>query len=103
LRNLRASARALENPHGQDLPGVMDLRRRAEGGHLYIREVDNDGNKIVFLHNEQQARLSGRLQYSQEDTTFDVVAPGSARTGVSQAAIDAGAPTDGDWHHFSAV
>jgi len=86
------------------LLGVMDLRRRAEGGHLYIREVvDNDDYKIVFLQNEQQARLSGRLQYFQADTTFDVVAPGSARTGVSQAAIDASAPKDGDWHHFSAV
>jgi len=28
----------------------MDLRRRAERGNLYIREVvDNDDNKIVFV------------------------------------------------------
>jgi len=83
---------------------VMDLRRRAEGEHLYIREiVDNDEYKIILLQSDQQAQLSGRLRNFQADTTFDVVAPGSARTGVSQAAIDSSAPHDHDWHHFFIV
>ncbi|OSX70342.1 hypothetical protein BU14_0783s0004 [Porphyra umbilicalis] len=79
LRNLRASARAAKNPHGQDLLEVMDLRRRAEGEHLCMREiVDNDEYKIILLQSDQQAQLSGRLCNFQADTTFDVVAPGSA-------------------------
>jgi len=94
----------LASPHGQDILGVMDLRRRADGEHTYIRGVvDNEDFKIIFLQNDAQAELSGRMRYVMVDTTFDVVAPGAAREGVSQAGIDASAAMDYDWHHVSFV
>ncbi|OSX73474.1 hypothetical protein BU14_0345s0006 [Porphyra umbilicalis] len=104
VRSLRATARALASPHGQDILGVMDLRRRADGEHTYIRGVvDNEDFKIIFLQSDAQAELSGRMRYVMVDTTFDVVAPGAAREGVSQAGIDASAAMDYDWHHVSFV
>lgn len=83
---------------------MMDLRKRAGREHLYIRGVvDNDDYKVIFLQSDQQAQLSGRLRYVMADTTFDVVAPGAGKDGVSQAAIEASASKAFDWHHFSIV
>lgn len=90
---------AWAGPAGSDGPAASG----GGGAPLHPRGWDNDDYKIVFLQNEQHARPSGRLQYFHADTTFEVVAPGSARTGVSEAAVDASAPKDGDWHNFSAV
>lgn len=50
IRSLRAAGRAAKSPHGQDILGVMVLRRRANGDHAYIRGViDNNDYKIVLL------------------------------------------------------
>jgi len=43
------------------------------------------------------------MRYVMVDTTFDVVAPGAARKGVSQAGIDASSAIDYDRHHVSFV
>lgn len=104
IKALRTAARATRDPHGQDILGVLDLRRRAGADHSYIRGVvEKDDHKIVFLQSDRQAQISGRLPYVMADTTFDVVAPGAAKEGVSQAAIDGCAPRAFDWHHFSIV
>lgn len=82
----------------------MDARRRAGAAHSYIRGVvDSDDHKMVFLHNDRQAQLSGRQPYVMADTAFSVVAPGGAKEDMSQAAIASSAARAFDWHHFSIV
>jgi len=82
----------------------MDLRRRADSDHAYIPGVvDKEECNIIFLQNDAQAELSSRMRFIHVNTTFDVVASGAAREGVSQAGINASAAEDYDLHHASVV
>lgn len=82
----------------------MDLRRRANGHHAYVRAIiENDNYKVVILQSDKQAEPSGRFRYIMADSTFDEVAPGSGKEGVSKTTIDASAAKAFDWHYFSIV
>lgn len=66
-------------------------------------EIDRGDCTAVVLQNDHQATLSGKVRYVEADTTFGVVAPGSAKSAVSADAIRASGKHAYDWHHFSIV
>lgn len=104
VRKLRHQARVSVLPFGQDLLGVLDLRRRSGYKHPYVKAViDRDDFTIVVLQNEEQARLSGRVRYCEADSTFGVVAPGAAKEGVAPEAVSSSGKQAFDWNHFSVV
>lgn len=68
----------------------MHARRRYGGNHSYIRAVFDCGQyAAVILQTDEQAALAGTQPIVMADTTFDVVAPGSAKDGASAEAIAA--------------
>lgn len=102
VRSLRRAARCEAHPFGKDLGGVMHARRRYGGDHPYIRAVFHCGQyAAVILQTDEQAALAGTQPVVMADTTFDVVAPGSAKDGASAEAIAAASKHGLDWHHFS--
>lgn len=102
VRALRREARCAAHPFGQDLGGVLHARRRHGGRHPYIRAVfDNERYAAVVLQLDTQMALSATQPVVMADTTFDVVAAGSANEGVAVEQISGAAPRAFDWHHFS--
>jgi len=70
--------------------------------HPYIRSVIvPDTYKAVLLQPDEQAALAATQGVFTADTTFKVVATGSAKEGILLEAIATGGEYAHDWHHFS--
>jgi len=101
VRLHRRASRKDANPHGRDLGGVWDAMRQSEK-HPYIRSVIvTDTYKAVLLQLDEQAALAATQGVFMADTTFKVVAPGSAKEGIPLEAIATAGKYAHDWHHFS--
>ncbi|OSX78638.1 hypothetical protein BU14_0104s0012 [Porphyra umbilicalis] len=97
-RKLRQKARATAHPFGQDILGITDLYRRAGSRHDYIRAIlQKPDYTAVILQTDEQAAWSGKLRYIQADSTFGVVAPGSAKEGVPAEVIRNAGKRAFDW------
>jgi len=95
---LRQKARATAHPFGQDILGITDLYRRAGSRHDYIRAIlQKPDYTAVILQTDEQAAWSGKLRYIQADSTFGVVAPGSAKEGVPAEVIRNAGKRAFDW------
>ncbi|KAK1868773.1 hypothetical protein I4F81_011256 [Pyropia yezoensis] len=101
---LRHHACLAAHPFGQDLLGVMDLRRRSGKEHPYVKSfIDRDDFTFVVLQNEEQARLSGKLRQYEADSTLEVVAPGAAKDGFAAETVASSGKRAFDWNQFSIV
>lgn len=104
VRKLRQQARMKEHPYGQDILGVSDLYRRAASQHSYVRAIIQKSDyTIVIMQTDKQAALSGKLRYIQADSTFGVVAAGSAKEGVAAEAIRSAGKRAFEWDLFNIV